>query len=105
MLAGGAEAPLYPLAYGAFALIRAMSTRNDDPAAACRPFDRKRDGFIMGEGACTLVLERMDLAIARGARIYAEILGSGPTNDAYHMAAPLPNGAQAVRAMRIALRT
>jgi 3-oxoacyl-[acyl-carrier-protein] synthase II len=104
VIAGGIEAPLAPLCYGAFALIRAMSTRNDDPTAACRPFDRCRDGFIMGEGACSLVLERRDLAIARGARIYAEILGYGTTNDAYHMAAPLPNGAQAVRAMRTALR-
>lgn len=104
-LAGGAETPLAPLCFGAFALIRAMSTRNDDPERACRPFDRARDGFIMGEGACVLVLERLDLALARGARIYAELAGYGTTNDAYHMAAPRPDGSQAARAMRIALRS
>ena len=104
VIAGGIEAPLAPLCFGAFALIRAMSTRNDDPGAACRPFDRARDGFIMGEGACALVLERWDHALARGARIYAEIAGYGTTNDAHHMAAPLPDGSQAVRAMRTALR-
>jgi 3-oxoacyl-[acyl-carrier-protein] synthase II len=104
-IAGGVEAPLAPLCFGAFAIIRAMSTRNDDPERACRPFDAGRDGFIMGEGACTLVLERWDRAIARGARIYAELAGYGTTNDAHHMAAPRPDGAQAARAMRIALRT
>jgi 3-oxoacyl-[acyl-carrier-protein] synthase II len=104
VIAGGVEAPLAPMCFGAFALIRAMSTRNDDPEQACRPFDRERDGFIMGEGACALVLERWDLAVARGARIYAELLGYGTTNDAHHMAAPLPTGAQAARAMRLALR-
>jgi len=102
-LVGGVEAPLAPLCFGAFALIRAMSTRNDDPAAACRPFDSARDGFIMGEGACTLVLERWDLAQARGARIYGELAGYGTTNDAYHMAAPHPQGTQAARAMQLAL--
>jgi 3-oxoacyl-[acyl-carrier-protein] synthase II len=105
VVAGGIEAPLAPMCFGAFSLIRAMSTRNDDPGSACRPFDRARDGFIMGEGACTLVLERWDLAVARGARIYAELIGYGTTNDAYHMAAPRPDGAQAVRAMNIALKT
>lgn len=104
-IAGGAEAPLAPLSFGAFSLIRAMSTRNDDPAAACRPFDRGRDGFVMGEGACALVLERWDRALARGARIYGEIAGYGTTNDAHHMTAPRPDGAQAVRAMRLALRS
>lgn len=102
-LAGGVEAPLAPMCFGAFSVIRAMSTRNDDPEHACRPFDQERDGFIMGEGACTLYLERYDLAVARGARIYAEIVGYGCTNDAYHMTAPRPDAAQAVRAMRIAL--
>jgi 3-oxoacyl-[acyl-carrier-protein] synthase II len=102
---GGVEAPLAPLCFGAFALIRAMSTRNADPELACRPFDRGRDGFVMGEGACVLVLERRDSAIARGARIYAEVAGYGTTNDAFHMAAPRPDGSQATRAMRIALRT
>ena len=104
-LAGGVEAPLAPLCFGAFAMIRAMSTRNDCPELACRPFDRARDGFVMGEGACTLVLERWDHAVRRGARIYAEIIGYGTTNDAYHMAAPLPDGTQAARAMRLALRS
>jgi 3-oxoacyl-[acyl-carrier-protein] synthase II len=103
VIAGGIEAPLAPLCFGAFALIRAMSTRNQDPQLACRPFDKDRDGFIMGEGAAVLVLERMDLALARGARIYCELAGYGTTNDAYHMAAPLPAGTQAVRAMRLAL--
>jgi 3-oxoacyl-[acyl-carrier-protein] synthase II len=102
-VAGGVEAPLAPLCYGAFAIIRAMSTRNDDPERACRPFDKSRDGFIMGEGACSLVLERYDLAVARGAHIYAEICGYANTNDAHHMTAPRPDGAQAARAMRIAL--
>lgn len=102
-IAGGIEAPLAPLCFGAFAIIRAMSTRNDDPERACRPFDSQRDGFIMGEGACSLVLERYDLAVARGARIYAEIVGYANTNDAHHMAAPRPDGSQAARAMSMAL--
>ena len=102
-IAGGVEAPLAPLCFGAFAIIRAMSTRNDDPERACRPFDKQRDGFIMGEGACALVLERYDLAVARGARIYAEIVGYANTNDAHHMAAPRPDGSQAARAMKTAL--
>ncbi|MBL8959329.1 MAG: beta-ketoacyl-ACP synthase II [Gemmatimonadetes bacterium] len=103
MVCGGAEAPLAPLCFGAFALIRAMSTRNDDPTRASRPFDRDRDGFVMGEGAAILVLEERDRAIARGARIYAEMLGFGMTNDAHHMTAPRPDGLQAARAMRLAL--
>jgi 3-oxoacyl-[acyl-carrier-protein] synthase II len=103
MLAGGAEAPLMPLCFGAFALIRAMSTRNDDPAAASRPFDRGRDGFVMAEGATVLVLEERSRAIARGARIYAELTGYGTTSDAHHMTAPRPDGRQAARAMCLAL--
>ncbi len=103
MIAGGAEAPLAPLCFGAFALIRAMSTRNDDPARASRPFDKDRDGFVMGEGAAVLILESLDRAQARGARIYAEIAGYGTTNDAYHMTAPRPDGAQAARSIRLAL--
>jgi 3-oxoacyl-[acyl-carrier-protein] synthase II len=103
MLAGGAEAPLAPLCFGAFAIIRAMSTRNDDPTAASRPFDKDRDGFVMAEGAVVLVLEERSRALARGARIYAEIMGYGTTNDAHHMTVPRPDGQQAARAMRLAL--
>jgi 3-oxoacyl-[acyl-carrier-protein] synthase II len=103
MLCGGAEAPLWPLCFGAFAIIRAMSTRNDDPSSASRPFDRDRDGFVMGEGAAVLVLEEYTRATARGARIYGEILGYGMSNDAYHMTAPLPDGTQAARSMQRAL--
>ncbi|HRZ08356.1 MAG TPA: beta-ketoacyl synthase N-terminal-like domain-containing protein [Gemmatimonadales bacterium] len=103
MLAGGAEAPLAPLSFGAFAIIRAMSTRNDDPGTASRPFDAERDGFVMGEGAAVLVLEERRHALARGARIYAELCGYGLTNDAHHMTAPRADGAQAARAMRMAL--
>jgi 3-oxoacyl-[acyl-carrier-protein] synthase II len=103
MLAGGSEAPLATLCFGAFALIRAMSTRNDEPARASRPFDRDRDGFVMGEGAAVLLLESWEHAEARGARIYAELAGYGTTNDAHHMTAPLPDGAQAARCMRQAL--
>src|SRR5215217_5360033 len=103
MISGGAEAPLAPLCFGAFSLIRAMSTRNDDPASASRPFDRGRDGFVMGEGAAVLVLEERTRALARGAPVYAEVLGFGLTNDAYHMTAPRPDGTQAARAMRNAL--
>ncbi len=102
-LAGGAEAPLYPLTFGSFAMIRAMSTRNDEPARASRPFDRARDGFVMGEGACVLLLETLEHARARDARVYAEVCGFGTTNDAHHMTAPRPDGSQASRAMRLAL--
>ena len=103
MLAGGSEAPLAPLCFGAFALIRAMSTRNDDPAHASRPFDRDRDGFVMGEAASVLVLEEWERAVSRGARIYAELLGYGLSNDAHHMTAPRPDGSQAAKAMERAL--
>ena len=104
MISGGAEAPLAPLCFGAFSIIRAMSTRNDDPSSASRPFDKDRDGFVMGEGAAVLVLEEYDRAIARGAKIYAEVAGFGFTNDAYHMTAPRPDGSQAARSMRLALK-
>jgi 3-oxoacyl-[acyl-carrier-protein] synthase II len=103
MICGGSEAPLSTLCFGAFALIRAMSTRNDDPGTASRPFDRDRDGFVMGEGAAVLVLEERDRALARGAPVYAEVLGYGMTNDGHHMTAPRPDGSQAARAMRLAL--
>ena len=92
IFAGGSEAPLAPLTFGAFSIIRAMSTRNDDPASASRPFDQDRDGFVMAEGSAVLIVEERERALSRGARIYAEIVGFGMTNDAHHMAAPLPDG-------------
>ncbi|MDQ2680200.1 MAG: beta-ketoacyl-[acyl-carrier-protein] synthase family protein [Candidatus Eremiobacteraeota bacterium] len=97
-LAGGVEAPLAPLIYGAFTVIQAMSTRNADPRHASRPFDRDRDGFVMAEGAGVLMLERYEDAINRGASIYGEIAGYGLTNDAHHMAAPRADGEQTARA-------
>ncbi len=103
MLAGGAEVPLAPLCFGAFSLIRAMSTRNDDPACACRPFDRDRDGFVMGEGAAVLVLEEREHALRRGARLYAELVGFACTNDAHHMTSPRPDAASAADCIRKAL--
>ncbi len=102
-LAGGVEAPLSPLIFGAFTVIRAMSTRNADPPGASRPFDRERDGFVMAEGAGVLFLERYDDARAREAFIYGEVAGYGSSNDAYHMSAPLPDGAQSASAMQRAL--
>jgi 3-oxoacyl-[acyl-carrier-protein] synthase II len=102
-LAGGAEAPLAPLTFGAFALIRVLSQRNDDPAGASRPFDRDRDGFVMGEAAGVLVLEERGAAIRRGAPVLAEVLGFGASNDAYHMTAPRPDGRDAARAIRASL--
>ena len=102
-LAGGAEAPLAPLTFGAFAMIRVLSQRNDDPTTASRPFDRDRDGFVMGEGAAILVLEEREAAVRRGARVVAEVLGFGASNDAYHMTAPRPDGREAARAITAAL--
>ncbi len=104
VLAVGAEAPLAPLCYGSFAIIRAMSTRNDSPETASRPFDKDRDGFVMAEGAAALVLEDREHALARGAHIYAAARGYALTNDAYHMTAPRPDGQQAARAMALALK-
>jgi 3-oxoacyl-[acyl-carrier-protein] synthase II len=98
-IAGGVDAPLAPVCYGAFSSIRAMSTRNDAPSEACRPFDKDRDGFVMGEGACMLILEEASSARARGAHIYAEVRGYGINNDAYHMAAPRPDGSRAAECM------
>ena len=103
MLAGGVEAPLAPLTFGSFALIKAMSAAEEEPCRASRPFDRQRDGFVMGEGAAMLVLESREHALARGADAYAEIRGFGVTTDAFQMLAPLPDGAEAARAMRLAL--
>jgi 3-oxoacyl-[acyl-carrier-protein] synthase II len=102
-LAGGAEAPLAPLTFGAFAMIRVLSQRNDDPSTASRPFDRARDGFVMSEGAAILALEERASAERRGAPILAEVLGFGATNDAYHMTAPRPDGRDAARAIGLAL--
>jgi 3-oxoacyl-[acyl-carrier-protein] synthase II len=104
MITGGAEAPIVPLTFGAFCLIRALSERNGDPVRASRPFDKERDGFVMGEGAGILILENLENAIKRGARIYAEVLGYGTTNDAYHMAQPLPTGQQAKQAIKLTLQ-
>jgi len=103
MLAGASEAPLTPLIYAAFSVIRAMSTRNDDPGRASRPFDADRDGFVMGEGSAVLVLEERGRALARGARVYGEVVGYASTNDAFHMTAPRPDGREAGRAMSLAL--
>jgi 3-oxoacyl-[acyl-carrier-protein] synthase II len=103
-IAGGAEVPLSPLAFGAFDIIRALSAgRNDEPAGAARPFDRERDGFVMGEGAALLVLEAADVARRRGARPYAELLGYGASSDAHHMIQPRPDGSDAARAASRAL--
>ena len=101
MIAGASEAPLSPLTYGAFANIRTMSEA--DPSVSCRPFDLNRDGFVMGEGAASLVVEEYEHAKARGARIYAEILGFSHNNDAYHMTSPHPNGEPTIRAIKDAL--
>jgi 3-oxoacyl-[acyl-carrier-protein] synthase II len=104
MFAGGAEAAIVPIGIGGFCAMRAMSTRNDDPKTASRPFDKDRDGFVMGEGAGALVLEDLDHATKRGARIYCEIVGYGNTADAYHLTAPAPDGEGAARCMRMALK-
>ena len=103
-LAGGSEAAIVPLGIGGFAAMKALSTRNDDPTRASRPWDRDRDGFVMGEGAGILVLELFEHAQARGARIYAEVAGYGLTADAFHMSAPLPNHEQAQRSMKRAMQ-
>lgn len=104
MIAGGAEASVTPLAVAGFCAMKALSTRNDEPQKACRPFDRDRDGFIMAEGAGIVILEEMEHAITRGARIYAEVVGFGATCDAYHITAPAENGEGGARAMKIALK-
>lgn len=103
MIAAGAEAPLYELTFSAFTLIRAMST-NPDPNSACRPFDKQRDGFVMGEAAAVLVLEELSGALRRDAHIYCEVLGYACNNDAHHMVAPRPDAACAIRAMSDALK-
>jgi 3-oxoacyl-[acyl-carrier-protein] synthase II len=103
MIAGGSEAAITPMGLGGFIAARALSQRNDDPPAASRPFDRDRDGFILSEGAGIVVLEELEHARRRGARIYAELLGCGSTADAHHITAPPPDGAGAAHAMRFAL--
>jgi 3-oxoacyl-[acyl-carrier-protein] synthase II len=103
MIAGGAEAPLTPLSLAGFTSIKAVSERNDEPTKASRPFDAKRDGFVMGEGAGVLILEELGRALRRNSRIYAELVGYGMTSDAYHVAAPDPTGDGAARVMRRAM--
>jgi beta-ketoacyl-acyl-carrier-protein synthase II len=103
MIAGGAEAPVTPLAVGGFASMKALSTRNDEPEKASRPFDADRNGFVIGEGAGIVVLEELEHAKARGARIYCEIVGYGCTSDAHHMTAPAPDGEGAARSMKAAI--
>ena len=105
MVAGGSEAAITPMGVGGFAAMRALSTRNDEPERACRPFDRDRDGFIMGEGAGVVILEDLDRARARGSRVYCELVGYGMSADAHHMTAPCEDGAGAVRVMRNAIRS
>ncbi len=105
MIAGGSEAAITPMGVGGFAAMRALSTRNDDPQRASRPFDADRDGFIVGEGSGVVVLETLDQAVQRGARIYAEIVGYGMSADAYHITAPSEDGDGAFRVMRRALET
>jgi 3-oxoacyl-[acyl-carrier-protein] synthase II len=104
MICGGTEAAITPLSLAGFASARALSTRNDDPEQACRPFDRDRDGFVMGEGSGILILEELEHALSRGAKIYGEVVGYGMTCDAYHMTSPVPGGVGATRAIQLALK-
>src|SRR5262249_2924669 len=103
MIAGGSEAAITPMGIGGFGALRALSTRNDEPQRASRPFDRDRDGFIVGEGAGVLILEDYELARGRGAKIYAELVGYGMSADAYHITAPSEDGDGAYRVMRAAI--
>jgi 3-oxoacyl-[acyl-carrier-protein] synthase II len=103
VIAGGTEAVVHPLPIAAFAAMQALSKRNDSPATASRPYDISRDGFVLGEGAATIVLETEEHALARGAKIYAELAGGAVTSDSYHITAPDPEGNAAARAMRAAI--
>jgi 3-oxoacyl-[acyl-carrier-protein] synthase II len=103
VIAGGAEAPITPIGLAGFCSMRALSTRNDEPEKASRPFDKERDGFVMAEGAGAVVLEELEHALKRGAKIYAEVVGYGATADAYHITAPHPEGEGAVNSMRLAI--
>ena len=103
MITGGSEAPVTPLGTAGFSAMKALSERNDEPERASRPFDAKRDGFVMAEGAGILILEELEAAVKRGAKIYAEVVGYGMTGDAYHVAAPDPEGSGAARVMKAAL--
>jgi 3-oxoacyl-[acyl-carrier-protein] synthase II len=105
VISGGSESTVCPLGIGGFSVMKALSTRNDDPVAASRPFDKNRDGFVMGEGSGIVVLEEYESAKKRGARIYAEVLGYGLTADAHHLTAPSPGGEGAARCMQMALDT
>src|SRR5687768_1852500 len=105
MIAGGAEAIIVPLTIAGFCSMKAMSTRNDEPQKASRPFDAARDGFVCGEGAGIVVIESLEHAVRRDARIYAEVIGYGMTGDAHHMTAPDPDGDGAARAMALALKS
>jgi 3-oxoacyl-[acyl-carrier-protein] synthase II len=104
MITGGSESVITPLGIGGFAAMKALSDRNDDPEAASRPFDKGRDGFIMGEGSGIIILEEYELAKARGAKIYAEVVGFGMSGDAYHLTAPAPSGEGGARSMKMALK-
>jgi 3-oxoacyl-[acyl-carrier-protein] synthase II len=104
MIAGGTESTVTPLGIGGFAVMKALSDRNDDPQGASRPFEKNRDGFVMGEGSGIVILEEYEAAKKRGAKIYAEVVGYGMTGDAYHLTAPAPGGEGAARCMRMALK-
>ena len=103
MVAGGTEAPIMPICIAAFNAARALSTKNEEPQKACRPFDAERDGFVLGEGAATIILEELSYALGRGAPILAEIIGYSATSDAFHITQPSPNGEGATKALSLAL--